>query len=473
VGFRVRAITNQRECDAVHALYRSRQMVAPEAEVLWARTQDPRLSWLVAVEDRTERIRGVVLGVDHEAAFRDPEGGTSLWSLAVDSQAPYPAIGEALTRALVERFRALGRRYIDLSVMHDNDQAIALYEKLDFERVPVFAAKRKNPINERLFTAPAPDADLNPYATIIVDEARRRGIAVEVLDADTSYFRLSMGGRSVTCRESLCELTSAVAMSRCDDKRVTHRLLSSAGIKLPAQQVIGSPTENEAFLGKYKRIVVKPSRGEQGAGVSVDVRSVPEMEKAIRRARGSGEVLLEEFCEGQDLRVIVIDYEVVAAAIRRPAEISGTGDGTVRQLLRKQSRRRAAATAGESRIPLDAETRRCIAEAGYDLDDVLPRGESIQVRKTANLHTGGTIHDVTDDLHPKLAEVCRLTAMAIEIPVVGLDLLVPCVDGPDYVMVEANERPGLANHEPQPTAERFIDFAFPQSRAQPRPEIDS
>jgi ribosomal protein S18 acetylase RimI-like enzyme len=78
-------------------------------------------------------------------------------------------------RRLAEHFKARGAAFMDLSVLHDNEQAIALYEKLGFRRVPVFAVKRKNPINEKLFR-PAPDEGLNPYARIIVDEARRRGI---------------------------------------------------------------------------------------------------------------------------------------------------------------------------------------------------------------------------------------------------------------------------------------------------------
>ena len=87
------------------------------------------------------------------------------------------------------------------------------------------------------------------------------------------------------------------------------------------------------------------------------------------------------------------------------------------------------------------------------------------MRKTANLHTGGTIHDVTDKLHSKLREAAIDAAQAIDIPVTGLDFIVPAVDEPDYAIIEANERPGLANHEPQPTAERFIDLLFPQTTA--------
>src|SRR5690606_1801619 len=112
----------------------------------------------------------------------------------------------------------------------------------------------------------------------------------------------------------------------------------------------------------------------------------------------------------------------------------------------------------------DGETTRCVQAAGHRMDDILPAGDVLVVRKTANLHTGGTIHDVTDRLNPVLAEVAVRAARALEIPVVGLDLRVPDVEGEAYAIIEANERPGLANHEPQPTAERFVDLLFPQSR---------
>ena len=97
----------------------------------------------------------------------------------------------------------------------------------------------------------------------------------------------------------------------------------------------------------------------------------------------------------------------MAAAVRRPATVVGTGRHTVRDLVEAQSRRRAAATGGESTIPLDDETARTVAGAGRALDDVLPEGERLAVRRTANLHTGGTIHDVTAELHPELAAVGR------------------------------------------------------------------
>jgi D-alanine-D-alanine ligase-like ATP-grasp enzyme len=103
--------------------------------------------------------------------------------------------------------------------------------------------------------------------------------------------------------------------------------------------------------------------------------------------------------------------------------------------------------------------------AGYEMDSVLPSGETLVPRKTANLHTGGTIHDITEKLHPELRAAAVNAAGALGIPVTGLDFAVPDLEGPDYAVIEANERPGLANHEPQPTAERFIDLLFPETAA--------
>jgi GNAT-family acetyltransferase (TIGR03103 family) len=218
------------------------------------------------------------------------------------------------------------------------------------------------------------------------------------------------------------------------------------------------------MLERHGSLVVKPARGEQGRGVAVDLDTMETIEQAIDIARQvSAEVLVETFHKGQDLRLIVIGFKLIAAAVRRPAEVVGNGRDTVRQLIERQSRRRAAATGGESRIPLDVETERCVAKAGYGMDDVPPVGTCFAVRKAANLHTGGTIHDVTDQLHPDLAAAAIAVARAIDIPVVGVDFIVPDPAGPDYVFIEANERAGLANHEPQPTAQAFIDLLFPLS----------
>ncbi|MTI45950.1 GNAT-family acetyltransferase (TIGR03103 family) [Roseibium hamelinense] len=465
-GFTIRRLSSRSDAEAINALYASRGMVPIPLEFFWSELDPRMITVLVAEEDETGTIVGTAMGIDHERATNGADMGSSLWCLSVSAQARFPGIGEALVRRLSEVFKARGNPHMDLSVMHDNTQAIALYEKIGFERVPFFTVKRKNMINESLFAGPAVEETLNPYATIIVNEARRRGIQAEIIDAEGGFFRLSYGGRSVRCRESLSEFTSAVAMSICDDKATTQRIVSAAGISVP-DQITADQGDLVAFLEQHGSVVVKPARGEQGKGIAIGLKTVAEIENAIEVARNySNEVLIEQCVTGQDLRLVVIDYKVVAAAVRRPAEIMGNGRSTIKELIETQSRRRSSATGGESKILIDAEAHRCLNEAGYGLDAILEDGKPLAVRRTANLHTGGTIHDVTGETHHTLIEAAIRAAKAIGIPVTGIDLMVKDPREPDYAFIEANERPGLANHEPQPTAERFVDFLFPLSLPQ-------
>ncbi len=465
-GYFIRRLSSAADADAVNTIYAARGMVQVRPDIFWSNRDNRAITYLVAEDEHTGEIIGTVTGIDHVRAFGDPEKGSSLWCLAVDPQARHAGVGEMLVRRLAEHFQARGSAFMDLSVLHDNEQAIGLYEKLGFRRVPVFAVKRKNTINEKLYSGPIEGYEgLNPYARLIVDEARRRGVGVEVTDAEGGFFRLSHGGRSVVCRESLTELTSAIAMSICDDKAVTRRVVEKAGLSVPEQMSADADDEAlSAFIEKHGKVVVKPARGEQGKGVAVGLSTLEDVKAAIAVASDiCDRVLLEACFDGADLRLVVIDHRLVAAAIRRPPHIVGDGSSTVRALIESQSRRRAAATGGESRIPLDGETERCLAEAGFSLDDVPESGVEIMVRKAANLHTGGSIHDVTAEVHPALVEAACAASRAIDIPVVGIDFIVKSASQPDYIFIEANERPGLANHEPQPTAERFVDLLFPMS----------
>ena len=290
---------------------------------------------------------------------------------------------------------------------------------------------------------------------------------MRVDDAEGGLFTLTQGGRQIRCRESLSDLTTAVSMTLCQDKVLTHRALQHAGLRQPQQRLAGSAEENAAFLAEHGSLVVKPVDGEQGQGVAVDLRTADEVEEAIEAARHfDSRVLLESYHAGHDLRVLVIGYEVVAAAIRRPAAVIGDGRHSIRELIEAQSRRRQAATGGKA---ASRSTTRPSAPCGP------PAMATTTCCPAANTWpcgapptcTGGILEDVTDALHPALREAAIQAARALEIPVVGLDFLVGAADQPDYVIIEANERAGLANHEPQPTAERFVDLLFPLSREVP------
>ena len=463
--FGIHRLSNENEAKQINELYTKCHLKGAASEFLLDKRAGKLRTYLIATRKSDQRVIGTVTGIDHVKAFSDPENGCSLWSLAVDPQAGIPGIGFSLVSHLVAHYVTKGRAFIDVSVMHDNTHAIALYKKLGFQRIPAFCIKRKNPINQRLYVMPEPSiSELNPYARLIVDEARNRGIMVNVLDSEYGLFKLSLGSRSITCRESLSEMTTAVAMTKCDDKRLTRKLVTRVGIKAPRQLMHRSLATDREFMSEVGRVVVKPARGEQGEGISVDISDDTELESAVKKAEEiCSDVLIESYVQGHDLRIIVINHEVVAAAVRKPPEITGTGEHTILELIEKHNRRRMAATGGESRIPQDDETLRCIKNKGYEYYSILENGKVLVVRKTANLHTGGTIHDVTEDISLSLKQAAVTVSKTLDIPVTGLDFIVPDIKKDAYAFIEANERPGLANHEPQPTAERFIDLLFPET----------
>jgi dTDP-4-amino-4,6-dideoxygalactose transaminase/D-alanine-D-alanine ligase-like ATP-grasp enzyme len=313
---------------------------------------------------------------------------------------------------------------------------------------------------------------LHPYGQVIVDEATRRGINVEVVDPSWGELRLTYGNLSIGTRESLSELTSALALNRCQDKRAARRVLADAGIQVPRGQCAADNESDLAFLTEVRTAVVKPARGAEGAGVTVSVSSPDELVRAIAVARRyCPDVLIEKMCFGDELRALMIDHQVVAAAIRRPASVTGDGLHTIAELIELESRRRAAATDGKARIPIDSDTHEVIGKYGHSLDDVLLKDEALAVRRIANIHTdirtGGTIRDVTNNLHPTIVRTCVAASRALSMPVTGLDLIVESPLRPDCVIFDANERPGLANYAPQPVVERFIDLLFPAT-ANPR-----
>ncbi len=463
-GFTINPIESKKDAEGTVQMLKARKFICPEANYIWKKRKTKEIMYVVAKEEQTGKIIGTVQALDHKLLFNDAENGASFWELAVDPQATQPGIGLALVDYLLNFYKKKGRAYLDLSVMADNKEATRLYKKMGFKKIYSFALKKRNPINEPLFSAPKPQGKLNPYSEIIINEAKKRGIIVEIVDENNAYFSLMFGGRRIRCRESLSELTNAFSMSICQDKEVTGKILKKEGFNTPNQINAENWKDNLKFLKKYKKIVVKPAFGKSGKGFSIGINNIKNMKKAIERAKKSYEkIIIENFVGGQDLRTTIIDFEFIAGVVRKPPVIKGTGKHTIEELIKKYNRRRMSATKGESKVPLDDQTKISIKDEGYKLASILPKGKNILLRKNSNLHTGGTLHDVTEKISPALKETAVQAAKALDIPVVGINFIVPRLNGKEYCIIGVNERPGLVNREPQPTAEKFIDLLFPQT----------
>lgn len=231
---------------------------------------------------------------------------------------------------------------------------------------------------------------------------------------------------------------------------------------MPSQTVSGSKAENKSFLEQWKSIVVKPVSQSLGNGISVDVTTGDEVERLIRNLKINGDekVLLEQYIPGEDLRIIVINHVFIAAIHRQLPSVTGDGVSTVRALIETFNASRSAHNA----VPFNFETERCIAQESCTFDSVPAPGKRILLRKNANEHTGGIAMDVTSSISKSLREVAEQISRIIDIPVVGIDFIVPSVVSDSYTVIEVNSRPGLDGHEPQPVVEAFLDYLFPELR---------
>ncbi|MFN2350589.1 MAG: hypothetical protein ABR497_01445 [Kiritimatiellia bacterium] len=301
------------------------------------------------------------------------------------------------------------------------------------------------------------------YTTTITDEARRRGIRIDVIDAQTPIFVLKHAGRRVRCYNALTDQVGAVTFHLAQDKHLANGFLRRHGLPVPHQIKYTNMAAAREFLRQTGSLVVKPCREWGGRGVSVAVKTEAELTRAVRRARKYGEdLVLEEFVVGIDFRVIVVGGRYVAAIERRPAHVLGNGRDNIRRLIIRKNYAMRQVDAS-CRIPLDAETARNLACLGWRYDAVPAGGQRAQVRLTTNYHTGGEVLDVTDRAPRGLVQAARRIARLLGVPILGVDFLADAA-GRNYRVVELSPDLAISPPEGARVAVRFLDHLFPETR---------
>lgn len=319
------------------------------------------------------------------------------------------------------------------------------------------------------FSLPQGYNALHEYGRVVVDGALKRGLMVEVADPPRGELLLTLGNRSVRTRESLSELTTAVALDRCQDKWAARRRLSAAGSKLPRARVATMDTRDYTFLAEVGAVVAKPARGAEGRSVVPGIRTAGQLAAAIKSIGAAGStVILEEMCIGVEVRVLTIAFGVLAAVVRTPPTVIADGVRTVHELITAKNQGLRTTLGPHAGIAVDDVTHRTLESSGFSLADVPHKGEIVQVRHPTSLSAdrlaGGTLRDVTEVLHPEIRKAAEEASRALEMSVLGLDMIISSPCEPQHCIIDANERPGLSNYAPQPVVDRFLELLFPELR---------
>ena len=298
------------------------------------------------------------------------------------------------------------------------------------------------------------DVRLGPSTGSIVAAAVARGIPYRRL-TQGSLVQFCWGSQQRRIQAAETDMSSAIAESIAQDKELTKQLLHAAGVAVP----LGRPvTDAEDAWAAAQEIggpvVVKPRDGNQGKGISVNIRTREEVMAAYETAvEFRDDILVERYLPGHDFRFLVIGDKLIAAARREPPQVIGDGEHTVRQLVEivnADPRRGEGHATSLTKIRFDDIALARLALQGLNADSVPPKGTRVILRNNANLSTGGTATDVTDDVHPELAACAVAAAQTVGLDICGIDVVCDSVLKPleeqGGGIVEVNAAPGLRMH---------------------------
>ncbi len=316
---------------------------------------------------------------------------------------------------------------------------------------------------------------LGPSTGSIVDEAIARNIPWIRLNRN-SLVQLGYGINQKRIQATIASTTSSIAVDIACDKENTKNLLEAAEVPVPRGRIIYDEEDLKAAISKIGYpMVLKPVNGNHGRGATTNILDWEsallafDIAKKISRA-----IICEKFITGFDFRLLVINYKFICAARRTPACVTGDGKHTIQQLIdivNQDPRRGFGHEKVLTSIKVDAVTEKILIDKEFTLETILPKGELLLLKPTANLSTGGTSTDVTEFVHPNNIFLAERIAKIIGLDICGIDIMAPDLSAPveenGGAILEVNAAPGFRMHiEPSEglarnVAEPVIDMLYP------------
>ncbi|MEO6655884.1 MAG: cyanophycin synthetase, partial [Pyrinomonadaceae bacterium] len=311
----------------------------------------------------------------------------------------------------------------------------------------------------------------------LVEEADSRDIPFIRLN-DQSLVQLGYGVHQKRIQATTTVNTNMIAVDIAGNKHATKKLLGDMGVPVPKGFRIREEDELESTLDSIGfPVVIKPLDGNHGRGATVGINSLEDAKVAFEKAKEHSRsrwIIVEKQISGADFRALVVNNRLIAVAERVPAHVIGDGKSPIQKLIDKTNadpRRGYGHEKVLTQIDIDGQTMRCIRKAGYELDSILAKDEILHLKTTANISTGGTAIDCTDEVHPENIFLFERIARIIGLDVAGVDVIAPNVSEPlrenGGGIIEVNAAPGFRMHLApsegigRNVAEYVIDMLFP------------
>ncbi len=298
------------------------------------------------------------------------------------------------------------------------------------------------------------DERLGPSTGAIAQAAVARGIPCRRLTSG-SMVQFGWGSRQRRIQAAETDNTSAIAESIAQDKELTKKLLDAAGVPVPFGRSVSDAEDAWAAACEIGGpVVIKPRDGNQGKGVAVNIETREQVLAAFAASSEmSSDIMVERYVPGYDYRLLVVGKTLVAAARREPPHVIGDGVHSIRELVdqvNSDPRRSEGHATSLTKIRFDDIALATLTSQSYAADTVPAKGALVLLRNNANLSTGGTATDVTDDVHPELAARAVDAARMVGLDICGVDVVCDSVhkslEEQGGAVIEANAAPGLRMH---------------------------
>jgi cyanophycin synthetase len=319
---------------------------------------------------------------------------------------------------------------------------------------------------------------IGPSTQSIITEARKRDIPVRILD-NGSQVIFGHGINQKLIRASMTGNTSSFGVENACNKVETKRILAKAHIPVPEGDVVNTKTELRRSLKELDfPVVIKPINGNHGRGITTNIKTWEQAVDAFQIAKTiSDDVIVEQFFNGEDHRLLVVNFKLVAVAKRTPAMVMGDGKSTIQQLIDQVNadpRRGVGHEKVLTTIKADKITEIILKNKHLTLESVLPLGEILFLKDTANLSSGGTSTDVTDEVPESTRLMAERIARLINLDICGIDVIAQDIhlpiDGVNGAVIEVNAAPGFRMHLspskglPRNVAAPVMDMLYPKGK---------
>jgi len=301
--------------------------------------------------------------------------------------------------------------------------------------------------------------DMELSTQLLLREAVRRGIAFDILDKAENFIRLKRDDNTQYVRQatktSLDNYASILAM---ENKVITKLILEEHGIRVPKGLDYSDKISAKAdfIYFKDKPVVIKPKSTNFGLGITIIKSNTDSriFERAIDIAFDcDSSILIEEFIEGKEFRIFVMNNEVVGILHRVPANVTGNGILSIRELVVEKNKdplRGKGYHTPLEKIQLNEAESMFLKAQGKDFETIPGDNEKVFLRENSNISTGGDSIDFTDDIPDSYKEIAVQAAKALGVKITGLDMIIPDytqeATNENYAIIELNFNPAIHIH---------------------------